>query len=60
MSCQYCDYCQYPRTSDDNGGLCKCKAMKRKTIDAYVGGGETPAWCPLKEKAEREAADNGR
>lgn len=55
MKCMYCDYCQYPRTADDNGGLCKCKAMKRKTIDVYVGGGETPEWCPLKEKAEREA-----
>lgn len=53
--CLYCDFCQWPRTSNDNGGLCKCKAMKRKTIDVYVSGGETPAWCPLKKKeAERE------
>lgn len=45
--CESCGYCQYPRTAYDNGGLCKCKAMKRKTIDVYVGGGETPTWCPL-------------
>lgn len=50
MNCERCDYCQYPRTPDDNNGLCKCKAMKRKTIDVYVGGGETPEWCPLKSK----------
>ena len=47
-SCLYCDYCQYPRTSNDNAGQCKCKAMKRKTIDVYVCAGETPDWCPLR------------
>ena len=46
IRCEYCDYCQYPRTANDNNGHCKCKAMKRKTIDVYVGGGETPEWCP--------------
>ncbi len=50
MTCERCAYCQYPRTSDDNGGLCKCKLMKRKTIDVYVDGGETPDWCPIKTK----------
>ncbi len=49
MKCEHCDYCQYPRSTDDNNGQCKCKLMKRKTIDVYVGGGETPDWCPLKE-----------
>ena len=49
MSCEYCKHCRYPRSSDDNNGLCKCKLMKHKTIDVYVGGGETPDWCPLKE-----------
>lgn len=45
--CERCQYCKYPRTSDDNCGACKCKLMKFKTIDVYVGGGETPTWCPL-------------
>lgn len=55
MNCERCDYCRYPRTADDNGGNCKCKLMKYKTIDVYVGGGQTPDWCPLKkEKGERE------
>lgn len=49
MSCKNCNYCRYPRSSDDNGGACKCKIMKNKTIDVYVCGGETPDWCPLKE-----------
>ena len=49
MKCEHCDYCQYPRSADDNNGQCKCTLMKRKTIDVYVGGGETPDWCPLKE-----------
>lgn len=53
MRCENCNYCQYPRTSDDNGGACKCRAMKRKTIDVMVSLGETPEWCPLKER-ERE------
>lgn len=55
MYCEICAYCQYPRSANDNGGACKCKAMKRKTIDAYVGGGETPTWCPLKQKEKQEA-----
>ena len=50
MSCLYCSHCQFPRSSDDNNGLCKCIAMKRKTIDVYVCGGETPEWCPLPKK----------
>lgn len=54
MNCERCDYCQYPRTPDDNNGLCKCKAMKRKTIDVYVGGGETPDWCPIKDMTPEE------
>ena len=49
MKCDECKYCQYPRSSNDNWGNCKCKAMKRKTIDIYVAGGETPIWCPLKK-----------
>lgn len=49
MSCAYCKYCRFPRTANDNGGACKCKAMKHKTIDVYVSGGETPSWCPQKE-----------
>ena len=48
MSCESCKYCQFPRTSDDNWGACKCKAMKSKTIDVSVCGGQTPEWCPLK------------
>lgn len=50
MSCLHCSHCQFPRSSDDNNGLCKCIAMKRKTIDVYVCGGETPEWCPLPKK----------
>ena len=49
-TCQYCSYCQYPRSSDDNWGACKCKAMKRKTIDVSVAGGQVPDWCPLNKK----------
>lgn len=49
MSCAYCKYCRFPRTVNDNSGACKCKAMKNKTIDVYVSGGETPSWCPQKE-----------
>lgn len=56
MTCEYCKYCQYPRSAYDNGGACKCKAMKRKTIDVYVGGGEVPNWCPLNQKDEKERA----
>lgn len=47
IRCEICGYCQYPRSAGDNGGQCKCKAMKRKTIDVYVCCGETPEWCPL-------------
>ena len=54
VKCEFCDFCQYPRNANDNKGLCKCKAMKRKTIDVYVGGGETPEWCPLKQKHEKK------
>ncbi len=49
MACINCDHCKFPRSIDDNGGACKCKLMKYKTIDVYVSGGETPIWCPLKE-----------
>ena len=52
MKCEYCGYCQYPRTADNNNGHYKCKLMKYKTIDVYVGGDETPDWCPLKESEE--------
>lgn len=48
--CEYCGYCRFPRTSDDNAGLCKCKLAKYKTIDVYVTGGETPHWCPMLKK----------
>lgn len=60
MACEYCKYCQYPRSANDNGGACKCKAMKRKTIDVYVGGGETPSWCPLNKTDEKEREKNER
>lgn len=53
MNCERCDYCRYPRSDNDNGGACKCKLMKYKTIDVYVGGGQTPDWCPLKKDGER-------
>lgn len=46
-SCLNCEYCKFPRTANDNGGACKCKIMRYKTIDVYVSGGESPAWCPL-------------
>lgn len=49
-ACEWCKFCQFPRSDNDNCGLCKCKAMKRKTIDVYVCGGETPQWCPLINK----------
>ena len=48
--CIVCDYCQWPRSSGDNWGCCKCKAMKRKTIDVSVGDGQVPDWCPLNKK----------
>ncbi len=50
MPCEYCKYCRFPRSANDNNGSCKCKIMKNKTIDVYVSGGETPEWCPLKPK----------
>ena len=50
--CLYCKYCRFPRTSNDNGGSCKCKIMKNKTIDVYVSGGEVPLWCP-RQKEEK-------
>ena len=56
MTCEMCEYCRYPRTADENGGLCKCRLLKNKTIEVYVGGGETPSWCPRKE-AEVEIRD---
>ena len=52
MICMNCDFCKYPRTADDNGGACKCKLMKYKTIEVYVSGGETPEWCPFKKVGE--------
>lgn len=47
--CETCNYCKYPRTTDDNNGTCKCKLMRYKTIDIIVTGGGSPAWCPLKK-----------
>ena len=47
--CEDCGYCQFPRTSDDNAGACKCKLMKRRTIDVIVTNGGAPTWCPLRE-----------
>ena len=52
MECVNCKHCRFPRTANDNGGNCKCKIMKNKTIDVYVSGGETPSWCPLKNSEE--------
>ena len=57
IRCEYCKYCRYPRSANDNGGCCKGKLMKHKTIDVYVGGGETPKWCPLEKK---ELTEKGR
>lgn len=45
--CRNCNYCKYPRTTDDNGGACKCKPMKYKTIDILVESNASPVWCPL-------------
>ena len=56
-TCQYCSYCQYPRTSNDNWGACKCKAMKRKTIDVSVAGGQVPEWCPLNKNKEDKPSE---
>ena len=55
--CLYCEHCKFPRSANDNGGACKCKIMKYKTIDVWVSGGGTPEWCPLKTKKESEGAD---
>lgn len=49
MECVNCKHCRFPRSANDNNGSCKCKIMKNKTIDVYVCGGETPAWCPLNQ-----------
>lgn len=57
MSCEQCKYCRFPRSSNDNGGSCKCKIAKYKTIDVYVSGGETPLWCPLLKKEEKEGKE---
>ena len=38
MPCEYCKYCRFPRSANDNNGSCKCKIMKNKTIDVYVSG----------------------
>lgn len=48
--CETCKFCTFPRTSNDNGGVCKCKLLRRKTIDVLVVGGDAPAWCPLNER----------
>lgn len=48
--CETCKFCAFPRTSDDNGGACKCKLLRCKTIDVLVVGGDAPAWCPLNER----------
>lgn len=53
MMCINCGYCQFPRSANDNGGACKCKLVKYKTIDVYVSGGETPVWCPLNKKQDK-------
>lgn len=45
--CETCKYCKFPRSPDDNGGACKCKLMRYKTIEVCVCGGEVPKWCPL-------------
>ncbi len=45
--CETCDYCKYPRTSDDNGGACKCRIMRYRTIDVIVADGNAPEWCPI-------------
>ncbi len=52
--CETCNYCKYPRTTDDNCGACKCKLMRYKTIDVIVTGGGSPAWCPLKKLTEAD------
>lgn len=54
MVCLNCGYCKFPRSANDNNGVCKCKLMKYKTIDVYVSGGETPEWCPLNKKSNKE------
>ena len=57
MSCLDCCYCKFPRTANDNGGACKCKIMKYKTIDVLVCAGEVPDWCPLVERVGLPAND---
>lgn len=58
VTCEACRYCKYPHTSDDNRGACKCKLMQYKTIDVYVGGGQTPQWCPLNKLTAPEGNNN--
>ena len=48
--CETCDYCKFPRTSNDNWGACKCRIMNWKTIDVSVSGGQVPDWCPLNQE----------
>lgn len=55
IRCEYCDYCQYPRTANDNNGHCKCKAMKRKTI-AQNSQKALEVTIEEIEKAEQEVA----
>lgn len=50
MSCESCGYCIFP--TSDRVHYCKCRIMMFKPIDVYVGGGETPKWCPLKKDDE--------
>lgn len=59
-ACEYCEFCKFPRSSDDNGGSCKCKLLKYKTINVSVCGGETPQWCPLQRSATTERKENER
>lgn len=56
--CMSCNHCKFPRTADDNGGSCKCKIMKYKTIDVYVSGGESPEWCPLNTRKPQKEEKN--
>lgn len=51
--CETCKFCAFPRTSDDNGGACKCKLLRHKTIDVLVVNGAAPSWCPLNERGAK-------
>ena len=57
MNCERCTYCKFPRSENDNGGACKCKLMKYKTIDVFVCEGQTPNWCPLNKDGERREGE---